>query len=88
MCVWGTEGQAPFGASDRARGDGQGIGERLGPMHIEIRNETALDIPAIADVTRAAFLGSPGTLVRQWRDSKTRAAHSPLMRRIAQKLSC
>ena len=29
-----------------------------------------------------------GTLVRQWRDSKTRAAHGPLMRRMAQKLSC
>jgi predicted N-acetyltransferase YhbS len=32
---------------------------RFGPMHIEIRNETALDIPAIEDVTRAAFLNAP-----------------------------
>jgi hypothetical protein len=37
---------------------------------------------------REGVLGSPGTSVRHWRDSKTRAAHGPLMRRMAQKLSC
>ena len=35
-----------------------------------------------------AIPASVGGVVRQRRDSKTRAAHSPLMRRIAQKLSC